>query len=116
VQIPDWHWPFPVQLPPLATPQSSLLGSQTPDTHAWLPTASLVPHAPPGTGAPLAVFASQTPAPLSVSHQSPAAQSESTVQAVPQAPVVVLHNGPPWLAPVQLALVAQTPQVPDAVQ
>jgi len=56
------------------------------------------------------------PVPDKSSHQSPVGQSVSSLQALPQAPLVVSQNAPPWLVPEQLALVVHVPHAPVVVQ
>jgi hypothetical protein len=75
-----------------------------------------MPQDPPGTIAPFGVTGWQIPAPARSSHQSWAGQSVSTLQAVPQAPLVALQNGPAWLGPAQVVLLVQAPHAPVAVQ
>jgi hypothetical protein len=72
----------------------------------------VVVHVPPGIGSPSATLGWQTPAPDRLSHQSPVPHSESVVQLVPQAPVVVLQNGPGWVPVVHIVSLVHIVQVP----
>jgi hypothetical protein len=95
-QLPERHFASVVggpQLLPFFKPHRLSPTSHTPERQARVPFAT--EHVPligavAGSGWPFAVFAAQMPA----AHHSVAAQSVSSVQLAPHAPVTRLHVGP----------------------
>ncbi len=92
---------------PVAKPQRLSAVSQVPVVQARAPRPAV--HVPPGTGCPFTVVGVQVPAPVTLSHQKPAAQSASRRQLLPHAPVVMLQNG----APVGHASAVPPPALPE---
>ncbi len=107
---PAMHSRVVVQVPsPSWIPQTFPFVSQTAVRQARAPEVS---EQGIGSVPPLAIFGSQVPGPGMLLHHSVAPHSASVKQAVPQAPLVALQNGPLCVPVMQLVSFAHLPHVP----